>query len=122
MKAYEGQQYSTLKRQCLQSGLLFEDPRFPAKDDSLFLHGNRIGRVVWKRPRLYKPAIERFDQSRSNSSMVWYTLPKISSPCRSPFETLEGCQLLVHLKVCNNSTNTNEQLRGVLHVRALIQC
>uniref|UniRef100_A0A3B4A2F9 Calpain catalytic domain-containing protein n=1 Tax=Periophthalmus magnuspinnatus TaxID=409849 RepID=A0A3B4A2F9_9GOBI len=42
VKAFEGQQYSTLKRQCLQSGLLFEDPRFPAKDDSLFLHGNPV--------------------------------------------------------------------------------
>ncbi|KAJ4922336.1 hypothetical protein JOQ06_022540 [Pogonophryne albipinna] len=51
VKAFEGQQYSTLKRQCLQSGLLFEDPRFPAYDDSLFYQGNRIGRVVWKRPR-----------------------------------------------------------------------
>ncbi|XP_049599172.1 calpain-5 isoform X2 [Syngnathus scovelli] len=51
VKAFEGQQYSTLKRQCLQSGLLFEDPRFPAVDDSLFYLGNRIGRVVWKRPR-----------------------------------------------------------------------
>lgn len=52
VKAFEGQQYSTLKRQCLQSGLLFEDPRFPAIDDSLFCQGNRIGRVVWKRPRV----------------------------------------------------------------------
>ncbi|CAG5870248.1 unnamed protein product [Menidia menidia] len=51
VKAFEGQQYSTLKRQCLQSGLLFEDPRFPAIDHSLFYQGNRIGRVVWKRPR-----------------------------------------------------------------------
>ncbi|KAK1883124.1 Calpain-5 [Dissostichus eleginoides] len=51
VKAFEGQLYSTLKRQCLQSGLLFEDPRFPAYDDSLFYQGNRIGRVVWKRPR-----------------------------------------------------------------------
>lgn len=52
VKAFEGQHYSTLKRQCLQSGLLFEDPRFPAIDDSLFYQGNRIGRVVWKRPRV----------------------------------------------------------------------
>lgn len=52
VKAFEGQHYSTLKRQCLQSGLLFEDPRFPATDDSLFYQGNRIGRVVWKRPRV----------------------------------------------------------------------
>lgn len=52
VKAFEGQQYATLKRQCLQSGLLFEDPRFPATDDSLFYQGNRIGRVIWKRPRV----------------------------------------------------------------------
>uniref|UniRef100_A0A671MT99 Calpain catalytic domain-containing protein n=2 Tax=Cyprinidae TaxID=7953 RepID=A0A671MT99_9TELE len=34
VKAFEGQHYSTLKRQCLQSGRLFEDPLFPAVDDS----------------------------------------------------------------------------------------
>lgn len=52
VKAFEGQQYSTLKRQCLASGLLFEDLRFPAVDDTLFYQGNRIGRVHWKRPRV----------------------------------------------------------------------
>lgn len=51
-KAFEGQHYSTLKRQCLQSGVLFEDPCFAAADDSLFYQGNRIGHVVWKRPRV----------------------------------------------------------------------
>lgn len=50
VKAFEGQQYSALKKQCLQSGTLFEDPFFPAVDDSLFYQGNRIGRVHWKRP------------------------------------------------------------------------
>ncbi|XP_073680972.1 calpain-5 isoform X2 [Garra rufa] len=50
VKAFEGQHFSTLKRQCLQSGRLFEDPLFPAVDDSLFYLGNRIGRVHWKRP------------------------------------------------------------------------
>lgn len=52
VKAFEGQQYSTLKKQCLQSGTLFEDPLFSAVDDSLFYQGNRIGRVHWKRPRV----------------------------------------------------------------------
>lgn len=50
VKAFEGQQYSVLKKQCLQSGTLFEDPLFLAVDDSLFYQGNRIGRVHWKRP------------------------------------------------------------------------
>lgn len=52
VKAFEGQHYSALKRQCLQSGVLFEDPCFAATDDSLFHHGNRIGHVVWKRPQV----------------------------------------------------------------------
>lgn len=52
VKAFEGQHYSTLKRQCLQSGVLFQDPCFAATDDSLFHQGNRIGHVVWKRPRV----------------------------------------------------------------------
>lgn len=59
-KAFEGQHYSTLKRQCLQSGGLFEDPCFAAADDSLFYQGNRIGHVVWKRPR-----VNAFDQNNN---------------------------------------------------------
>uniref|UniRef100_A0A8C1H959 Calpain 5b n=2 Tax=Cyprinidae TaxID=7953 RepID=A0A8C1H959_CYPCA len=57
VKAYEGQHYSTLKRQCLQSGRLFEDPLFPAVDDTLFYQGNRIGRVHWKRPGCSSPGL-----------------------------------------------------------------
>lgn len=65
VKAFEGQQYSTLKRQCLQSGLLFEDPRFPATYDSLFYQGNRIGRVVWKRPRVSSVQVLRLMKTGS---------------------------------------------------------
>lgn len=57
VKAFEGQQYSALKKQCLQSGTLFEDPFFPAVDDSLFYQGNRIGRVHWKRPGVSCPRV-----------------------------------------------------------------
>ncbi|KAI3373306.1 hypothetical protein L3Q82_006602 [Scortum barcoo] len=69
VKAFEGQQYSTLKRQCLQSGLLFEDPRFPAMDDSLFYQGNRIGRVVWKRPRVIDDLTNTRPGSARNSDV-----------------------------------------------------
>ncbi|CAB1352312.1 unnamed protein product, partial [Coregonus sp. 'balchen'] len=63
VKAFEGQQYSTLKRQCLASGLLFEDPHFPALDDTLFYQGNRIGRVHWKRPQsaAYSRVLEQLE-------------------------------------------------------------
>ncbi|KAM8899900.1 calpain-5 isoform 2-T2 [Spinachia spinachia] len=79
VKAFDGQQYSTLKRQCLQSGLLFEDPRFPAIDDSLFHHGNRIGRVVWKRPRelcedphLFVDGISAHDLHQGQLGNCWF--------------------------------------------------
>lgn len=49
---YEGQSYSVLRRQCQQNGRLFEDPLFPAADQSLFYQSNRIGRVTWKRPKV----------------------------------------------------------------------
>lgn len=49
---YEGQSFSALRRQCQQAGRLFEDPLFPAADQSLFYQNNRIGRVTWKRPKV----------------------------------------------------------------------
>ncbi|KAM9317872.1 calpain-5-like [Pholidichthys leucotaenia] len=48
---YEGQNYSTLRRRSQQEGRLFEDPLFPASDQSLFYNTNRIGHVTWKRPK-----------------------------------------------------------------------
>ncbi|XP_077595949.1 calpain-5-like isoform X5 [Stigmatopora nigra] len=78
-KAFEDQQYSSLKRQCLQSGLLFEDPRFPAADHSLFHHSNGIGRVVWKRPRelcedphLFVDGISAHDLHQGQLGNCWF--------------------------------------------------
>ncbi|XP_068600375.1 calpain-5-like [Brachionichthys hirsutus] len=48
---HEGQSFPALRRQCRQNGRLFEDPLFPASDQSLFYQTNRIGRVTWKRPK-----------------------------------------------------------------------
>uniref|UniRef100_A0A8B9R7J4 Calpain 5b n=1 Tax=Astyanax mexicanus TaxID=7994 RepID=A0A8B9R7J4_ASTMX len=79
VKAFEGQQYSTLKKQCLQSGTLFEDPLFPAVDDSLFYQGNRIGRVHWKRPRelcddphLFVDGISAHDLHQGQLGNCWF--------------------------------------------------
>ena len=36
VKPYEDQNYSALKRACLRRKVLFEDPNFPATDDSLY--------------------------------------------------------------------------------------
>ncbi|KAM9811890.1 calpain-5a [Syngnathus typhle] len=49
--AYEGQSFTSLRNQCRRNGRLFEDPLFPATDQSLFYQANRIGNIIWKRPQ-----------------------------------------------------------------------
>ncbi|XP_060032711.1 calpain-5 isoform X4 [Erinaceus europaeus] len=52
VKPYEGQDYSALKRACLRKKVLFEDPTFPASDDSLYYKSTPGPMVRWKRPKV----------------------------------------------------------------------
>ncbi|KAJ8256782.1 hypothetical protein COCON_G00189340 [Conger conger] len=79
VKAYEGQQYAALKKQCLQNRTLFEDPLFPTVDESLFYQGNRIGRVHWKRPKelcsdphLFVDGISAHDLHQGQLGNCWF--------------------------------------------------
>ncbi len=49
---YKDQDYEKLKKDCLQKGVLFEDPYFPASDSSIYnSNNNRLPfSVQWKRP------------------------------------------------------------------------
>nr|XP_020633503.1 calpain-5-like [Pogona vitticeps] len=49
-KPYENQRYAALKKDCQRRKVLFEDPLFPANDDSLF-YKSRIQGIQWKRPK-----------------------------------------------------------------------
>lgn len=52
VKPYGDQNYSSLKRSCLRRKVLFEDPNFPATDDSLYYKGTPGSAVRWKRPKV----------------------------------------------------------------------
>ncbi|KAL4646962.1 calpain-5-like [Arapaima gigas] len=76
---FEGQQFVTLKKQCLQSRTLFEDPLFPAKDESLFYQGNHIGQITWKRPKelcddphLFVNGISSHDLNQGQLGNCWF--------------------------------------------------
>ncbi|GFR57902.1 calpain-A-like, partial [Elysia marginata] len=43
--------YEDIKRQCLRSGDLYEDPEFPAEDESCFFSKKPPRPFVWKRPK-----------------------------------------------------------------------
>lgn len=54
VKPYENQRYTSLKKECQRRKQLFEDPLFPASDDSLF-YKSRIQGIQWKRPKVSAP-------------------------------------------------------------------
>uniref|UniRef100_A0A8C2HIV0 Calpain 5a n=1 Tax=Cyprinus carpio TaxID=7962 RepID=A0A8C2HIV0_CYPCA len=79
VKPFEGQQFSALRKQCQQNRTLFEDPVFPAVDQSLFYHGNRIGKVTWKRPKelcedphLFVNGISAHDLNQGQLGNCWF--------------------------------------------------
>lgn len=60
VKPYENQRYASLKKDCQRRKQLFEDPLFPANDDSLF-YKSRIQGIQWKRPKVSVPVLLHFD-------------------------------------------------------------
>ena len=46
------QDYVKIRRQCLADGGLFEDPYFPANNESLFFSEKLPFTPVWKRPKV----------------------------------------------------------------------
>ncbi|XP_018591661.1 calpain-5a [Scleropages formosus] len=92
VKAYEDQQYASLKKHCFQSKTLFEDPLFPATDQSLFFQANRIGHVTWKRPKelcddphLFVNGISAHDLHQGQLGNCWFVAACSSLASREPF-------------------------------------
>uniref|UniRef100_A0A8B9Y7Y5 Calpain-5 n=2 Tax=Bos TaxID=9903 RepID=A0A8B9Y7Y5_BOSMU len=79
VKPYENQNYSALKRACLRRKVLFEDPNFPATDDSLYYKGSPGPTVRWKRPkdicedpRLFVDGISSHDLHQGQVGNCWF--------------------------------------------------
>uniref|UniRef100_UPI0037E96849 calpain-9 n=1 Tax=Semicossyphus pulcher TaxID=241346 RepID=UPI0037E96849 len=47
----DGKSFEQLRHECLQNGVLFEDPDFPAVDSSLFYSQSVPVNIEWKRPK-----------------------------------------------------------------------
>uniref|UniRef100_G1LRF4 Calpain-5 n=1 Tax=Ailuropoda melanoleuca TaxID=9646 RepID=G1LRF4_AILME len=79
VKPYEDQNYSALKRACQRRKVLFEDPNFPATDDSLYYKGTPGPTVRWKRPkdicedpRLFVDGISSHDLHQGQVGNCWF--------------------------------------------------
>ena len=51
---HNGVSYEDLKKHCLKQGVLFEDPDFPAVDESMFFSRKPPRPFVWKRPKVVR--------------------------------------------------------------------
>ncbi|XP_040439706.1 calpain-5 [Falco naumanni] len=78
VKPYENQRYASLKKACQRRKQLFEDPLFPANDDSLF-YKSRIQGIQWKRPkeicndpRLFVDGISSHDLHQGQVGNCWF--------------------------------------------------
>lgn len=48
----DGKSFQQLRQECLQEGVLFEDPDFPPADSSLFYSQSAPVAIEWKRPKV----------------------------------------------------------------------
>lgn len=65
----DGKSFEQLRHECLQKGVLFEDPDFPAADSSLFYSQSVPVNIEWKRPRVCRPAL---DASSRLPNVLWW--------------------------------------------------
>ncbi|XP_064159475.1 calpain-5a [Anguilla rostrata] len=120
VKAYEGQAYASLKKQCLQNKTLFEDPLFPTVDESLFYQGNKIGRVHWKRPKelcsdphLFVDGISAHDLHQGQLGNCWFVAACSSLASR---ESLWH-KVIPDWKEQEWNTEKPESYAGIFHFR-----
>lgn len=120
VKAYEGQAYASLKKQCVQNKTLFEDPLFPTVDESLFYQGNKIGRVHWKRPKelcsdphLFVDGISAHDLHQGQLGNCWFVAACSSLASR---ESLWH-KVIPDWKEQEWNTEKPESYAGIFHFR-----
>ncbi|XP_078544929.1 calpain-6 [Lissotriton helveticus] len=76
---FKGQKYDELKQECAKQGQLFEDPEFPASDESLLYSKPPSGKVEWKRPKdlcedphLFVEGISSHDLHQGKLGNCWF--------------------------------------------------
>lgn len=85
---HNGVSYGDLKKHCLKEGVLFEDPDFPAVDESMFFSRKPPRPFVWKRPKeivedpkMFVGGASRFDITQGMLGDCWL-LAAVAALCQ----------------------------------------
>ncbi|XP_041352428.1 calpain-5-like [Gigantopelta aegis] len=92
VKHYKNQNYTALKKECVEKGTLFIDSEFPPDDRSLFFTKDKIQGVVWKRPKqicddpkLFVEGASSGDVSQGHLGNCWFVA---ASSCLAEFKEI----------------------------------
>ncbi|CAH8465428.1 unnamed protein product [Heterobilharzia americana] len=79
MRSFKGTEYETIMCRMLETKELYEDPCFPANDDSIGNIPDLLGKVEWKRPKdinhdaqFYTNTLSRFDVDQGALGDCWF--------------------------------------------------
>ncbi|XP_051900506.1 calpain-5-like isoform X2 [Pristis pectinata] len=79
VRQFKDQNFRVLRRECQRRGVLFEDPLFPASDDSVYYLRPPPGTIEWKRPgelctdpRLFVDGISSRDLNQGRLGNCWF--------------------------------------------------
>ena len=82
------QSYDEIKKRCLEEGILFEDPEFPAEDESIFFSRSPPRPFEWKRPgelvdtpEYVSSGASRFDVKQGELGDCWLLAAIASLTC-----------------------------------------
>ncbi|XP_068228200.1 calpain-5-like isoform X3 [Palaemon carinicauda] len=113
---FQGQKYSKLRKECINRGEKFSDPKFPPHDSTLFFSKQPPGVVTWKRPheivdnpRLFVEGVSANDVTQGQLGNCWFV-----AACA----TLAGVKELWHRVIPDYKDQEYGDLHpGIFHFR-----
>lgn len=72
VEKWKNQSYNKIKKQCVTSGKLWDDPLFPPNDSSLALTKSSYSNVVWKRPSVSNCSIVAYSTEPKFLKQIFY--------------------------------------------------
>ncbi|XP_064113941.1 calpain-5-like isoform X4 [Macrobrachium nipponense] len=114
--SFQGQKYSKLRKECINRGEKFSDPKFPPHDSTLFFSKQPPGVVTWKRPheivdnpRLFVEGVSANDVTQGQLGNCWFV-----AACA----TLTGVKELWHRVIPDYKDQEYGDLHpGIFHFR-----